>query len=217
MTGPRSRHRSTRPTQYPVPGLGRLERSAAATVVPRSGIGRALALIALLDSIGTGMYYTGSALYFTGVVGLRAGQVGAGLAVGGIAGLLCAVPVGILADRRGAGRVLVGLQLLRALCYAAYCVTSTFPQFVAVAACVGVTDAATPPNHQAVVSAAVPDDERVDTLAKVRAVRNIGFGVGALAASVAIGQGSRTAFLVLIGGNAVSFLLTALLLRTIGT
>jgi MFS family permease len=187
-----------------------------ATVVPASRTGRRLALIAVVDALGTGAYYTGSALYFTTIVGLAPSQVGAGLAAGGVAGLMCAIPVGMVADRMGAGRVLIGLQLWRAACYAAYCLTSNFAQFLVVAACIGITDAATPPNYQAAVGVAVPEQERVDTLAKVRAVRNVGFGLGALATTAAISEGSRVAYVLLVGGNAVSFLLTALLLRAIG-
>jgi MFS family permease len=187
-----------------------------ATLVPGSRVGRRLAFIALVDAIGSGLYYTGAALFFTRYVGLSAGQVGTGLTIAGLAGLVFALPVGMLADRVGCGRVLIGLQLCRAVCYAAYCGVTGFGPFVVVAAFIGITDAATPPNHQAVVAAAVPADERVDTLAKVRAVRNIGFGVGALATTVAIAQGTRGAYLALVAANAVSFLLAAALLYAIG-
>jgi len=170
----------------------------------------------MLDAFGTGMYYTGSALYFTQVVGLSAGEVGAGLSLGGLVGLVGSVPVGMLADRIRAGKVYVGLQLVRAVCYAAYCLVSTFPMFALLAAVIGLTDAAIPPVHQAVVGAVVSGPDRVDTLAKVRAVRNIGFGLGALVATASIAQGSRAAFLILIAGNAISYLLTAALLSKIG-
>jgi len=187
-----------------------------AILVPDSRAGRQLSLIALVDAIGTGMYYTGSALYFTQIVGLSAKAVGAGLAVGGVTGLVLTVPVGVVADRVGAGRVLIALQLWRAACYVGFCLVTNPVQFIVVAACIGVADGATPPNHQAVVSAMVSGAQRVDTLAKVRAVRNMGFGLGALAATVAIGNGSRVGYLILVAGNAVSFVVTAVLLGRIG-
>jgi MFS family permease len=185
-------------------------------LVPDSRIGRWLAFIALVDAIGSGLYYTGAALFFTRFVGLSVGQVGTGLTVAGLAGLLCALPAGMLADRVGCGRVLIGLQLSRAVCYLAYCSVTSFVPFVVIAAFIGITDAATPPNHQAVVVAAVSADERIDTLAKVRAVRNVGFGVGALATTLAIAQGTRVAYLALVAANAVSFLVAAALLYAIG-
>jgi MFS family permease len=185
-------------------------------LLPGSTSGRRLSAVALVDALGTGMYYTGSALYFTDIVGLSTKVVGTGLAVGGVTGLVLTVPVGVLADRLGAGRVLIALQLWRAACYVAFCLTSSAAQFVVVAAFIGIADSATPPNHQAVVAAMVPQAERVDTLAKVRAVRNIGFGMGALVAAVAIAGGSRAGYLVLVAGNALSFLVTAALLQRVG-
>ncbi len=162
-------------------------------LVPADRAGQQLSLIGFVDAIGTGMYYTGSALYFTRIVGLAPKAVGTGFAIGGLAGLILTVPVGMLADRVGAGRVLIALQLWRAACYIAFCLITNAVQFMVVAACIGVADGATPPNHQAVVAAMVPESRRVDTLAKVRAVRNAGFGAGALAATVAIGDGSAPA------------------------
>lgn len=191
-------------------------RTLRARLIPDPRVGRQLAAVSLLDAIGTGMYYTGSALYFVRVVGLSPGEVGAGLSIGGVVGFLGAVPVGVLADRVRAGQVYIALQLMRGLCYTALCFVTSFPLFALVAACVGLTDSAIPPIHQAVVGATVPGADRVDTLAKIRAVRNIGFGIGALVAIVSIGQNSRLAFLILIGGNALSYYVVAFLLRVIG-
>ncbi len=188
---------------------GWLTRQVHDRLVPAQPIGRRLAAISLLDAIGSGMYYTGAALYFTLVVRLTPGQVGAGLSLGALAGLLGSVPVGLLADRARAGHVYIGLQVLRGLAFTGYCVVKTFPLFALVSVFAGLTEAALPPVQQAVVGAVIPGEARIDTLAKVRAVRNVGFGIGALLASAAIGDGSRLAFLVLVGGNALSYFLVA--------
>ncbi|GGK75261.1 MFS transporter [Mangrovihabitans endophyticus] len=187
-----------------------------AQLVPVTRIGRQLAAVSFLDAFGSGMYYACFALYFTQVVGLSAAQVGTALSVGGLAGLLGAVPVGLLADRFRVGRIYIGLQLLRGVCYAALCLVGSFPWFVAVAAVIGLTDSAIPPVHQAVVGVAVPGKDRVDTMARIRAVRNMGFGLGALIAVLALGQGSRAGFLMLIAGNAVSYFVMAAVLAVMG-
>jgi MFS family permease len=149
-------------------------------------------------------------------VGLTTGQVGLGLTLAGLVGFGTLVPIGVVADRVPAGSVYIGLQIWRGCWYLAYCVTGTFPMFVAVACCIGIADSAVPPVNQAVIGAAVPADSRVDTLAKVRAVRNVGFGAGALVATGAIALNSRYAFLALALGNAVSFFVAAALLRIAG-
>ena len=173
-------------------------------------------MISLFGSFGSGMYYTCSALYFTTMVGLTAGQVGAGLSIAALAGLLGALPAGMLADRWRAGPVYIGLQLLRGLVFTAFCLVSSFPQFAAVCAFAGLTEAALPSLQQAVVGATVPRAERVDTLAKVRAARNAGLGLGALAATAAVGQGSRGAFVMLVAGNAASYFAIAAALAHAG-
>lgn len=139
--------------------------------VPGRRIGRQLVVISLFGAFGSGMYYTCSALYLTTMVGLTAGQVGAGLSIAAMAGLLGALPAGMLADRWRAGPVYIGLQLMRGLVFAAFCLVSTYPQVAVACAFAGLTEAALPSLQQAVVGATVPGAERVDTRAKVRAAR----------------------------------------------
>src|SRR5215469_641891 len=183
----------------------RIAGSLRERFIPRQRIGRQLVVISLFGAFGSGMYYTCSALYFTTVVGLTVGQVGAGLSVAAAAGLAGALPVGVLGDRLRAGHVYIWLQVLRGLVFIAFCLISSFPQFAVVCAFAGLTEAALPALQQAIVGATVPDAERVATLAKVRAARNAGFGLGALAAAAAIYQGSRGTFVVLVAGNAASY------------
>jgi predicted MFS family arabinose efflux permease len=185
----------------------------AASLLPDSPVGRRLALAALVDSLGTGMFLTGSTIYLTRIVGLSAAQVGAGLSVAGLAGLLTSVPVGVLGDRLGPGRVYLAVQLWRAVAYGLYALVAGPVGFVLTAVAVEAADAATPAISQAVVGLAVPAHERVATLAKVRAVRNLGFGLGAAVATGVLAVGSRPAFLAMIGANAAAVLLGALLLR----
>jgi len=205
----RGRHAAPRRT-------GRIAALAGGSLLPASSIGRRLAAISVIDAVGTGMFLTGSALYFVRVIGLTDAQVGLGLALAGVFGLLAAIPIGVLADRLRAGRVYIGLQTWRGLCYAAYAFVGSLSWFIVVACCIGLADTAVPAITQAVVGAAVPADERVDTMAKVRAVRNIGFGAGALVAAGIIQQGSNAAFAVIVSGNAVSFFVAAVLLQRAG-
>lgn len=209
MTAPSHRAPRTPPAQL-------LRRTVSGWLVPSSRVGRQLAGVAFLDSLGSGMYYTGAAVYFVRVVGLSPGQVGLGLSIGGMVGLIGGVPVGIVADRFRAGQIFIALQVLRGLCYTAFCFVNGFGLYAATAAVVGLTDAAIPPINQAVISSTVPASERVVTLARIRAVRNVSFGLGALIAVVAINAGSRATFLVLVGGNAVSYFVVAGALRMIG-
>jgi MFS family permease len=173
--------------------------------IPRPRIGRQLVLISLFGAFGSGLYYTCSALYFTTMVGLNVSQVGAGLSIAAAAGLLGTLPIGMLADRLRTGQVYIWLQIIRGLVFTAFCLVGNFPQFAVACSFAGLTEGALPALQQAVVGATVPDAERIDTLAKIRAVRNVGFGLGGLAATAAIYQESRSVFLMLVAGNAASY------------
>ena len=59
----------------------------------------------VLFAIGEGTFLTGSAVFFTQIVGLSAGQVGLGLTVAGVVSFFLAVPLGKLADRIGPKRM----------------------------------------------------------------------------------------------------------------
>lgn len=185
-------------------------------LIPSTYAGRRLALIALIDSLGTGLFLTGAALYFTRFLGLQPDQISWGLSLAGIIGLLGTLPSGMLADRFGPGRIYVALQAWRGFGYLAYGLIDSFPAFLIVAACIGLVDGAIPAINQAVVGTAVSSKERVDTLAKIRAVRNVGFSAGAILATLAISLGSREAFLLLVLGNAASFFIVAIMLVRTG-
>jgi hypothetical protein len=186
-------------------GASRIARSLRRRFVPHQRIGRQLVLISLFGALGSGMYYTCSTFYFTTVADLTVSQVGAGLSIAAAVGLAAVLPIGMLADRLPTGHVYIGLQVIRGLVFTGFCLVRGFPEFAVTCAGAGMTEAALPPLQQAVVGAAVPNTERVDTLAKVRAARNAGFGLGALIATAAISQHSRGLLTGLVAANAASY------------
>lgn len=68
---------------------------------PPSPLAGPLAAQSLLLALGEGTFMTGSAVFFTQIVGLSAAQVGLGLTCAGIAAFLAALPTGKLVDRFG--------------------------------------------------------------------------------------------------------------------
>lgn len=192
----------------------RLTRRLAELVRPPGGrAGRILATSITVDAVGRGLFLAGSVVFFTREVGLSAAQVGAGLAIAGLVGLLAGYPVGLLADRFGPRRVLIGLHLYRALALAAYTLIESFVGFAVVGGLVAVAAGSTVPVLQALVGDAVGGDQRVTTMGYLRAVQNAGFAVGGGLAAGAIGIDTRAAYVVLILVNAVSFVISAILVR----
>lgn len=183
----------------------RISGSLRERFVAHQRIGRQFAAISLFGALGSGLYYTCSTFYFTTVAGLTVGQVGAGLSIAAVAGLAAGLPIGMLADRLQAGHVYIWMQMLRGFVFIGFCLVRSFPGYAVACAAAGLTEAALPSLQQAVVGATVPAAERVDTLAKVRAARNAGFGLGALAAAAAIYRHSGGVFTGLVAGNAASY------------
>ncbi|HEU4567836.1 MAG TPA: MFS transporter, partial [Marmoricola sp.] len=94
--------------------------SRAARLLPPTALGRSLALQSALYAVGTGVFVSGNAIYFTRVVGLTPTQVGLGISLGGAVSMLAAVPAGRLADRVGLRTSWAAAALVEALLYLAY-------------------------------------------------------------------------------------------------
>src|SRR5690349_25104390 len=88
------------------------------------------------------MFFTVSAIYFTQSVGLSPAQVGLGLTVAGLCGLLAGVPAGHLGDVHGPRNLIVGLALAEGVGVAAYALVDSFAVFLVVACLVTTVDRA---------------------------------------------------------------------------
>jgi len=177
--------------------------------IPGGAVGRRMGVMAAIDSAGTGAFLSVSAIFLTRSVGLSVAQVGLGLGLGAAVALVSTVPVGGLADRYGPRRVLVAVSLWRAACYIVYPFVGSFAAFAALVCVLGLVDKVAAPMEQAMVSQAVPAKQRVRTMAVMRALRNLGFTVGALLGSVALVADNWTAYAFILFANAGSFVVMA--------
>ncbi|WP_327316294.1 MFS transporter [Streptomyces sp. NBC_01235] len=173
---------------------------------------RLLALAQLSNSVGDGAYYTTSALYFTQVIGLAPARVGLGLTVGWAVGSLAGVPLGRLADRRGARGTAVLLALATGLAVASFTLVRGFVPFVLVACGYAAAQSGLAAARQALLAGLVPAGERTRLLARLQATLNAGLAVGAGLGGLALHAGTRAAYLGVFVVDAVSFLVCALLL-----
>ncbi|WP_369272106.1 MFS transporter [Streptomyces sp. R11] len=182
------------------------------SLVPPAGPQRVLALAQLSNSVGDGAYYTTSALYFTQVVGLDPARVGLGLTVGWAVGSLVGVPLGRLADRRGARGTAVLLALATGLAVASFVAVRGFVPFVLAACGYAAAQSGLAAARQALLAGLVPAAERTGLLAHLQSTLNAGLAVGAGLGGLALHAGTRAAYLGVFALDAVSFLLCAGLL-----
>ncbi|MFI9237224.1 MFS transporter [Streptomyces sp. NPDC053079] len=186
-------------------------------IMPPAGAPRALAAAQLSNSIGDGMYYTCSALYFTQVVGLPPTHLGLGLTAAWAVGSLAGVPLGHLADRRGPRATAVLLTLATAVVVASFLVVRSFVPFLIVSCLYSTAQSGLAAVRQALLAGLVEPADRTGVLAHMQSTLNAGLAVGAALGGLALSDGTRAAFLAVFALDALCFLAGALILLRLPT
>ena len=186
-----------------------------AGLIPPTRLERDLAVQCVLSAFATGSFLTGTAVFFTQIVGLSGAQVGLGLSCAAGVSLALSVPLGRLTDRVGAKLLWVMASLVEALLYFAWPLIGGFAVFVALLAVLAVVETAARSAREVYRIAVFPRETRVRAMAYMRAARNVGYTLGAGAGGVALGIGTREAIiavplltgaLLLLNAAMVSFL-----------
>ncbi len=176
---------------------------------------RRLSWMVLVNTVGSGLFMTVSALYFTRVTGLGVARVGLGLTAAGVCGVVASIPAGRASDRWGSRRVLIVFSLVEAASMASYVLVRTFAAFLLVVCVQTAVERGSSAVRNALYADVLPKETRVAGRAYVRAVTNVGIGAGAALASLALQADTRGAYTAVILANAVSFLVVAGMLTRI--
>jgi len=179
--------------------------------MPGGTVGFKMAVMALIDAIGTGAFLAVSVPFITRAVRLSSSDLGLGLTLGATVALGSAIPTGILADRIGPRRVLVGVSLWRCGCFIVYPFIQDLWQFLVLVCLLGLVDKAAAPMEQALVGQVVSPQLRVKVIATLRSVRNVGLTLGALLGGLGLLVQTRPAYAVILLLNAASFAVLAAL------
>ncbi|GAA3774436.1 MFS transporter [Micromonospora maritima] len=179
---------------------------------PPPGPLRTLALATLANTVGTGLWVAGGALYLTRDVGLSATSVGVGLTVAGLVGLTASVPLGGLADRWDPRALRAALQVGQAFAAAAYLLVDSLTTFLIVAVPEALLSTGNLAVRAALVAAVGGPTGRVHAFATLRAVANLGITAGTALAGIALAVDTHRAYQVLVVGNVATYLLSAALL-----
>ncbi|QAY71263.1 MFS transporter [Xylanimonas protaetiae] len=162
-------------------------------LVPDDHLTRRLAVQSIISAFGDGAFLTGSAFYFTQLVGLSAQQVGVGLSVAAGVQFLASVPTGRWVDRRGAKRAWVVTAAAQAVLYFFWPAINDFLTFLLMMAAMSVVESTTRSGRNAYTIAVFPREQRVASQAFMRAARNVGYTLGALLAGMALALDSDVA------------------------
>ena len=176
---------------------------------------RRLAAGTLASAVGSGAWYTSWALFLTREVKLAPAQVGLGMTLTTLAGVLAATPLGRLADRRGPRGTYAALLAVQGAASFAYLGVHAMAGFLLVAGAAGVAAGGAGGPRNALVLAIAGSRERIDALATLRSVSHVGWALGAAAGAAVIGVGTPAAYAALLVLNGVSYLVYAGLVLTV--
>jgi MFS family permease len=178
-------------------------------VRPPSPLAGRLAVQSLLFALGEGTFMTGSAVFFTQIVGLSAAQVGLGLTCAGVAAFLAALPMGKLVDRYGPKRMWAVSAAGQAVMFAVWPVITDFHGYLAMAVGMEVLSTLGQAANGAYTIDVLPPDERVRSRAYMYSSLNVGFTLGSLIGGVALAFHSNHVLHALPWFTAVVFLVNA--------
>jgi MFS family permease len=175
------------------------------SLVPERGPRRPYALSVLVTMFGFGLVMTATPLYATRIVGLSARQVGLGMTISGLIGLLAAIPMGDLADRLGPREVVRAAVLVQAVSAAGYIFIHGFTEFVAVTT-VSMLAMNAGMSADGALLRRLGGEEASAFRASTQAITNVGISVGAVGCGVAVQLSTPAAYRTLFAVNALTLI-----------
>lgn len=199
------------PGPQPARSLADRVREALAGALPPPGPQRVLAGSVFSVTVGGGLLLGSSTLYLTRIIGMSAGQVGAGLTIGAVVGLAAGPLAGHIADRRGPREVHIATMVCGAVATAGFVVVRSVWALALVSlltTLVGVAAVAS----RAPLIRAVAGDRTTWYLSYQRAISNAGVMLGVLIATIGIQVDSGPVYVTLILLSAVTFVVSTVVL-----
>ncbi|MFF9899335.1 MFS transporter [Streptomyces longispororuber] len=176
------------------------------------GVVRKLLYSEAVSAFGGGLWFSMWAVYLTSVKGIPAASMGLAMGLGGGVGLLAAVPVGALADRRGARQVFVAVSVARGLLVLLFLTTSGFWSLLGAAALFTAAETSGRGVKVTLVYLLMPDDRRLTVLAQARVVQHITYAAGAGAAAWVLSTDTAGPYYAALAVVALAAFLSALVL-----
>jgi MFS family permease len=165
----------------------------------------------IVDGIGTGLFLPFGIVYFLHTTAISLAVIGAGLSAAALAALPAPVAAGAMIDRFGPRRVVAAGNLLSATAFLGYLFVGSAWQLVVAAFVASAGQATFWTATRVLVGVVAGPSRRAHWFALQTTTRNLGYGLGAIAGAVAIGQAGRAGYLSLAAVNAASYLIASVL------
>jgi MFS family permease len=185
---------------------------ALTSLVPESRTQRVYLLVTLINVYGLGLILTAMTLYAIKAVHLTAQHAGLALTIAGLVGLLAAMPIGALADRRGPRDInRLGMLLMAAAGVSFVLFAHNFVSYLIVATVQASALSASVTADVALLRR-VGGEEATTFRAQTQAVLNLGISLGVATCGVAIELNTVNAYRALFLGQALTSLIGVVVL-----
>lgn len=174
---------------------------------------RVMAWTTLANTVGHGMFMVTSVLFFTRIQGFAATDVGVGLTIAGLVGLVAGIPLGHLSDRVGARELLIVLLVLAGVAAVLVPLSSQWWMFVVSVSLLMAFDRGSAAVRSALIATSVRGQARLRTRAFLRSVNYIGISLGAAGGAIALVLDTAIAYQVVLACNGVTCWIAALIMR----
>ncbi|WP_327167414.1 MFS transporter [Streptomyces subrutilus] len=164
-----------------------------------------------VNGFGDGLWFSIWAIYLTQIRHIPAGNMGLAMGIGGLVGLLAAVPIGVMAERRGPREVLCTVIVLRGLAMVAYVFVGGFWSLLLVTTLFSAVQSSGVGVRVTLVYGLMPPDDRVKVLAQGRVVQHIAYAAGAGGAILVLASKDPAVFVAAVLVDALALLATAAL------
>lgn len=167
-----------------------------------------------IDALGSGVFMPMSVLYFVRTTDVAMARIGVALGIAAAVAIPLVLVAGGLVDRWGAKRILLASNLIQAAGYLGYVLARDLIAIIAVSSLAAIGQSAFWSSYSPMVAAATEEGEREVWFGFLGALRNVGFAVGGVVASIVMQLDSAGAYRAMVVVNAISYLLAfAVLLR----
>jgi hypothetical protein len=167
--------------------------SVVRSLLPEPGPRRTYLVATFINIIGFGLIVTAMTLFGTRVIHLSTAKTGLALTIAGLAGLLAAIPMGALADRRGPREMLRLSQLVLAAAAFSYLFIHSFLGFLIVAI-VDVSATNSSLAADVALMRRVGGEDAVAFRARAQAIINLGISLGVIGTGAAVQINTPTAY-----------------------
>ena len=176
---------------------------------------RKVSAASLIDRFGNGLLISVLVIYFSFVEGLGPSKTALALSIGAATGLIFTIPAGHIVDRVGQRSVVVWSMMTNAIAVFSLIFVHSFAWLAIAFAADSISNVFSRNAQLTLIARVGTPEAAARNRAYTRSVNNLGIGLGSLGGGLALVVNTANGYRIAILLNACSFLIGALIYRTV--